>query len=192
MGVRFRFDALNHEYIDLETGLVLPHTTGMLERTGWIDDTWYQTEHSERGRIVHSLTADYDLGAIENPRSVESPFKGYLLAHVTAMGIMRPTILGVEEPVVHPRYRYGTRPDRKVIYNAAKAILEIKSGLKHKAHPIQTALQAIALEEEFELEAHGILRLCLYIKANGKFKLEPHDDRRDIDEALRIIRRCAA
>lgn len=129
----FRFDSLNHEYIELQTGVVLPHITGMLEATGWIDDTWYEEEDRERGTAVHRLTADYDLGAIEDPADVSSRYKGWLLAHVAAMAIMRPTILAVEQPLVHPTLKFGGRPDRIVIAYGARGVLELKSGQRSGA-----------------------------------------------------------
>jgi hypothetical protein len=77
----FRFDAVNHEYIDPSSGSVFPHITGMLQQTGWIDDTWYTEESSARGRAVHRLTADFDLGALHVDSCV-SRYRPYLLGHV--------------------------------------------------------------------------------------------------------------
>lgn len=186
----FRFDALNHKYIELQSGVVLPHITGMLEAAGWIDDTWFTEESSERGTMVHRLTADYDLGAIEDPADVSSRYKGWLLAHVAALAIMRPTILAVEQPLVHTTLKFGGRPDRDVTLYAARSVLELKSGVPHKAHPIQTALQAILIGHQAGLPAVSIQRYCLYLRGDGKFKLEHHADRRDFTEAERIIRQC--
>lgn len=186
----FRFDAIQHEYIDLESGAVLPHITGMLQATGWIDDTWFTEESSRRGTRVHQLTADYDLGAIENPLSVEDGYKGYFLGHVKAMQILRPTMLAVEQPFVHPVLRFGGRPDRLIVLNRAKAILEVKTAIAASSHQIQTALQAILAAGEFDLPPEGVQRLCLYLQRTGKFKLEEHRDRNDFAEARRVIRRC--
>ncbi len=191
MSLEFRFDAGAHEYVELATGSVLPHITGMLQRAGWVDDLWFTEESCERGTAVHKLTADYDLGALDVASCV-SPYRGYLLAHVTAIGIMRPEIVAVEEPRVHSRYRFGGRPDRAVIYNGVKAVLEGKSGGPAKSHGIQTALQAILEAERFEMAPESLGRFCLYWKPNGKFKLEEHKRRQDFDEAYRIIREYAA
>ena len=190
--VAFRFDAINHEYLDLETGAILPHITGMLQAAGLIDDTWFTEESSYRGQRVHRLTADYDLGAIEKPETVEDKYKAYFLAHVKAMKILRPTFLAVEQPFVHPVYRYGGRPDRLAVINRAKAVLEIKTAIPAKSHPIQTALQAILAAGEFGLPPEGIQRLCLYVTKTGKFKLEEHRDRGDFDQARRVIRQCCS
>jgi hypothetical protein len=187
----FRFDPIEHAYLDLETGEVFPHITGMLEDFGLIDDTWYTEESSHRGTQVHTLTASYDLGAIENPNQVDSAYKAYLLAHVRAMQILRPTILAVEEPAVHPYFRFGGRPDRRVIVNRAKGILEVKTTAKaEQSHAIQTALQAILVADTFDLPPESLVRFCLYLRKDGKFKLEEHRAMHDFVVARRVIRQC--
>lgn len=190
IALAFRFDASRHDYIDAVTGECYPHITGMLEATGWIDDTWYTEESSERGVAVHRVTADYDMDALDVASCI-SPYRGYLLAHVKVMGIMRPKILAVEEPLVHPLFRFGGRPDRDVLVHRLRSVWEIKSGLAARSHGIQTALQAILVGYEAQLPPESIGRFCCYIKDKGKFKLEEHTSRRDFDEANRIIKECA-
>jgi hypothetical protein len=185
----FRFDAERHEYIDLETGSVLPHITGMLARTGWADDTWYTEESSARGTAVHRLTAEYDLDALDLASCI-SPFRGWLLAHVNAVNVVRPQILAVEEPLVHPVYKYGGRPDRLVVVDRAFGVWEEKTAAPAKAHAIQTALQAFLAALEHDLPAELVRRWCVYLKDKGKWKLEEHTRRADFDEARRIIRLC--
>lgn len=191
----FRFDAGNHEYIDLDTGQVYPHITGMLEATGWIDDRWYTEESSERGRAVHRLTADYDLGALAID-GCESRWRPWLLAYVKAIGILRPRILTVEEPLVHPRYRFGGRPDRTVQLSGVRGhpgplgVLEVKTGGVEKSHQIQTALQAILIADDHRIHPETVQRHCLYIHDNGKFKLQPNIDRRDFDDARGVLVKC--
>ena len=162
----------------------------MLERTGWVDPTFMTPEGRDRGTVVHGLTAAYDLGAIEDPRSVTSAHKGYLLAHVEAMRILQLEILSVEEPTVHPVHLFGCRPDRAIDDRGRRGPLEVKSGAPEKGHPIQTALQAIALEPILLIPAELQVRLCLYLRANGRFKLEQHRDRGDFRVALDILRAC--
>ena len=187
--VLFRFDADTHEYVDIETGEVFPHCTGMLETTGWIDDRWYTEESSDRGTAVHQLTASYDLGAL-HVESCQSQFRGYLLGHVKAVSIARPKWLHIEEPMVHPVFRYGVRPDRDCIAYGLRSTWEIKSGGPERAHQIQTALQAIAIAAEAKLPPESIGRFCEYVKGKGKFKVERHVDTRDFAEARRVIRAC--
>lgn len=186
----FRFDARRHEYTALDTGEVLPHITGLLEVAGLIDSTWY-TEHScERGQCVHSLTADYDLGALKVDGCV-SAYRGYLLAHVKCMAMLRPIWTSIEEPLIHPGYRFGGRPDRIGKVLGLQAVLEVKSGGSEESHQIQTALQAILGSYKHPLPPESWARYALYLKDTGKFKLEKHTRRADFDKAREILRRFA-
>jgi len=187
----FRFDALDHEYIDLDTGAVLPHITGMLEADGLIDDRWYTEASARRGTDVHRLTADYDLGVFGDDLSSIShaPHFGYLQAHVAAMKILRPTWEGIEEPRVCSRPRFGGRIDRDGQVYGALSICELKTGDHTDAHQIQTALQAILLVDGTAMPAESVKRYCLYLKVDGKFKLEEHVKRADFDRARTILRR---
>jgi hypothetical protein len=186
----FRFDFDDHTYVDLESGQVLPHITGMLEQTGWIDDTWMTEESSARGAVVHTLAADYDLGALDL-RTCASPCRPYLLAHIACSKALRPVWQAIEEPLVHWGYRFGGRPDRLGKVLGLHTVLEVKSGAPLRGHGVQTALQAVlASSTTPSLPPHLWQRMALYLKPNGTFKLEKHTDRRDVDEALRVIRRC--
>lgn len=189
----FRFDAAAHEYLSVDSGEVYPHITGMLQTTGWVDAKWYTAESRDRGSAVHRLTTDFDLGAIgrEDLPLVNSIYKGWLMAHVSAMDIIRPTWDMIETPMVHSVHHYGGRLDRGGMVYKAFSVVELKSGGPEKAHAIQLALQAILASEKVNLPAETIPRYGLYLKSNGKFKLELFPDtRRDFAEARRVIARC--
>lgn len=185
----FRFDAVDHVYTALDTGEQLPHITAMLARTGWVNDTWFTEESAERGTAVHHMTADYDHGALDVKTCV-SPFRGFLLAYVDVTGMLRPTWEGIEVPLVHWGYRFGGRPDRVGLAYNCLTIGELKTGEPQRADMIQTALQAILKAGQGGLPAEHWERLAIYLRASGKFKVERHHDRRDFDEAKRIIRVC--
>lgn len=189
--VRFRFEPVEHEYTDLDTGQVYPSITQMLNVTGWIDDRWFTEEHSARGTAVHALTARYDLGALD-PETLVSKFKGYLLAHVKAMEIIKPVFREIEIAHVHPRLRFGGRPDRAGVVYGLESVLDGKSGPADKSHAIQTALQAILVAADVGLEPHELGRFCLYWQKTGKFSLVQYKNRTDFDEAYRIIRTCTS
>ena len=92
--LKWRFEAWEHRYIDAVTGEEYPHITELLERTGWVDDTWFTEESCERGTQAHRLTADYDLGALDVASCV-SAYREYLLSHVAAVALMQPEFLAV-------------------------------------------------------------------------------------------------
>jgi hypothetical protein len=184
----FRFDEATHTYVDLG-GVVLPHITGLLQLAGWVDETFFTAESCERGQAVHALTADYDLGALD-PATCVSRYRGWLLGHVKAMSIVRPTFAHVEVPAVHPTLMFGGRPDRVATdFYGSAAVVEIKSGPPTKGHLIQTALQAILVAPELNLPAEHVLRFAEYATRNGRAKVERHERRADFDEAYRILKR---
>lgn len=185
----FRFDKETHTYTALDTGARMPHITGMLERAGWIDDTWWTEDARIRGTAVHELTAEYDLGALDLSTLV-SAYRGWVLGHAKAMAIMRPVFQHIEEPMAHPVYRFGGTIDRVLLAYCLQTVVDIKSGAKTLAHQIQTALQAILVSACKELPAELWARYTEYLDEHGKFSIEPHADRRDFDEAYRIIRMC--
>lgn len=191
MTTAFRFDAIEHVYF-LEDRAV-PSITQMIELCGLVETDWFTEESRRRGTEVHDLTAAYDLQALD-PTQCRSNYHGWLLAHVAAMKIVRPTWTHVEEPFVCGKLKFGGRPDRLGLVYRLRSTVEVKSGAIEKCHQIQTALQAIlaAAEAGFDLPAEHWNRLALYLQHNGRFRLEQHTDRRDFDEAYRVIKRCTA
>lgn len=182
----FRFDAIEHVYTDALTGEVLPHITQLLE----VDDTWFTEESSIRGSAVHRLTAEFDLEAL-HLETCQSVYRPYLLAHVDAMRGLRPEFLAIEEPGVHPIYRFGGRPDREVIIDGATGVLEIKTADPSKAHELQTALQAILVAGKYHLPPEALRRWCLYVRDTGRWFLEEHKRPADFIVAReRIKKHC--
>ncbi len=188
--VPFHFDRETHTYT-LATGERRPHITGLLKQTGWTDDQWFTEESRQRGHEVHHWTAMFDLGAEDLDSIEQSAYRGYLLAYVEAMKILRPTVLEVEVPHMHPLHRYGGRPDRVWRLRGALWLPDIKTGDYEKGHPVQTALQAKLVEHPYKLPARMWKRGCLYLRANGRYKLEEHvNASKDFREAEKVIREC--
>lgn len=182
----FRFDRETHTYSD-DHGVV-PHITGLLTVSGWADDKWFTEESSVRGTRVHELTAEYDWGGI-TLADYDGPYRGYLIAHDEAIRLVKPRFEHIEVPAVHPTIRFGGRCDRVGQVYKAGSVWEVKSGAVERAHLIQTALQAILAAPTLHLPAEAVHRYAEYVKPNGNVKLEQHKDRRDFDEAFRILRR---
>lgn len=184
----FRFDDKTHRYTTPE-GAELLHITGLLTAAGYIDDAWYTEASCERGRIVHELTAEYDMGAIEL-QTCQSPHRGYLLAYAKAMTMIPHEWKYIEVPIAHPSGGWAGTPDRAGKIFHSNGVLDIKSGDEAKSHPIQTALQAVLLEEEMNLKAERQYRAALYVRANGRFYLREYTrNTEQVVEARRILAR---
>lgn len=182
-----RFDARRHEYVDLRTGVVVRSITQLLKRAGLVDDKFYTRASRDRGTAVHDLCAAYDLGALD-PDECDSEFRGYLRAHVKAIALLRPTMLAVEEPVIHPTLGFAGRPDRVVKIAGVVGVLELKSGPLTRAHPIQCAMQCILVADFLDLPAEYMQRHAWYLKRTGKVSIEGFTDRHDFTVARTIIR----
>jgi hypothetical protein len=185
-----RFDAGRHDYIEQETGEVLPGITQLLKQAGRIDDRWFDDDAAERGTWVHARTADYDLGLISRPEGVTHGWKPYLLAHVACMRALQPDILHVEELSSHPTHRYCSRIDRVLNLHRVRGVWEIKTGGKAPWHPVQTALEAILDSVESGIPPQHTRRWCCYLRFDGGYKVERHDDPRDLAEAYEVLRVC--
>lgn len=194
--LEFAFDPAEHIYTVVATGERLPGITGLLERDGLIDSEWFTEESRIRGTAVHRLTADVDLGALEDVRSLagtDAKYSGWVQAHIKAMSLIRPArFTHVEVPLAHAQFRYAGTPDRGAEVYGGLSIIEIKSGDYEEAHQIQTALQAILFEQEWGIPAESIQRFGLYLKSNGKFRFEQFVKRSDFDRARSIIHKYCA
>lgn len=200
------FDSATHEYRDA-LGLV-PHVTGIMLECGYIDDTWYTEAGQERGTAIHDLTLSYELGALEL-QDAPAELRPWVSAYIAAMNVIRPTWTKMEEPSIHPVHRFGYTADRVGLIYSLGSVLDLKTGartavgarrdmhpvqralrLKAEPHAIQTALYAIGEAEYLNLPAEQIARWTLYLKDNGKWSLDQHQNRHDISEARRVIAHC--
>lgn len=181
----FRFDAVQHRYFC--NGKEREHCTGLLQKAGLIDDTWFTEESSIRGSAIHRLTADYDLDALD-PRTLVSTYRGYVLGHVDAMRVIPHEWDKVEQPIMHPVHLYGVRTDRVGRIYGLQGVLEGKStAAPHYSHEIQTALQVLAESYGHPIPPEAWWRGALYWKPNGKWRLIQHINRRDFDVAREIL-----
>lgn len=184
----FRFDSERHIYTANDTGERLPSITQLIKAAGLIDDRWYTDSSASRGTSVHQLTAAFDLDALTLEDVKGSPLEGFLKAHVELMGIMRPAWYHVEQAAAHATLRYAGCPDRVGEIYGARAVHEIKTGPPANWHQIQTALQAILVADELQRPAREVERFTEYITASGTYRVEQHSNKRDFDEAYRIVR----
>lgn len=185
----FRYEEATHAYFF--EGAQIPSITQMLQKTGWIDDRWYTEEASERGTAVHRYTALHDMGALDLT-DVPRQYRGWVLAYVEMMNRLQARWEQIELPAVHPTIRFGGTPDRVGEISLVRTVGEIKTGGVEPAHGIQTALQTILVAHQTNLPATAWQRLAFYVKQNSRFSVERHKDKRDYDEAHRVLRVCCS
>lgn len=185
-----RFESIEHAYFYNDVRVM--SVTQMLEATGWVDPTFYTRASRDRGTAVHRLAAAYDLGSL--PLEDAHQHRGYVLAYADAMRAIRATWDTIEEPLVHPGYPFAGTPDRVGTVLGVRTVLDIKSGAREASHPVQTALYAILIAGAggplSDLPATSWARASLYLKPSGKYSLEHHPNRRDLDAAYRVLETC--
>ena len=188
--MNFHYDDAQHAYY-LDDRRI-PSVTQLIERAGLITGSAYFTDaHRERGTVVHARCTDLDLGVVDVVTD-QTPYRGYLLAYAAVRPLLRATWRRIEEAECHPTLGVGGRPDRVgAALGVPVTIGEIKTGGKAGHHAIQTALQAILVAPSEQVEPHAIQRLCIYLKPTGRYSVDLHKDRRDFDEAYRILREFA-
>jgi len=71
-----------------------------------------------------------------------------------------------------------------------RGVWEIKTGGKAPWHPVQTALEAILDSVESGIPPQHTRRWCCYLRFDGGYKVERHDDPRDLAEAYEVLRVC--
>jgi hypothetical protein len=187
----FHFDRSTHTYTD-GLGVQLPSVTQLLRRAGLVDDTWYTQASRDRGRLVHQLTADLDLG-VRELEEIERPWHGYVAAYQKACrALQQPSWNEIEVPRFHRELRFCGTPDRHGFIFGAASVLEIKSGADEPAHVFQTALQCLLVAEDYHLPPEALKRYTLYLQANGRFTVDEHVNATDFSRARAIVKRYCA
>lgn len=172
------FDDPTHTYrVD---GVVYPSVTQVLTEAGFIDPTRFTEEGAERGSRIASVTEWYDTGELNEAAFVKAyPDEvGYLLAWKKFLRERVFAIVAIEEPVYNHAWGYAGTPDRRVqlIGGTGQCVPDIKTGAKAFWHGYQTAAYMDCCEGAVTT------RMAVYLKPNGKYTCDPHDNyTHDID-----------
>ena len=150
-------------------GRVIPSVSQILEDVGLVDTRWFKPEHATRGIIVHELLELIDKGLMD-PRDVEEDFKGYVGAYLLFKEECNVKINEIEKIVVNKDFQYAGRIDRLCQINHVSSILDIKTGVKCRWHPVQLFAYHYALP----LNSIGSATFAVHLKDNGKYKLEKY------------------
>lgn len=85
------------------------------------------------------------------------------------------------------KYLFGGRIDSVGVIDDKQTLVDIKTGIKTKSHSLQTAAYQILWEEEVKGRIRQ--RLCVYLKKDGNYSIEPHSDKIDKYKFLEELRR---
>lgn len=169
------FDPVAHVYhFD---GKRVPGVTEVIASAGLVAGTDWMTEESRiRGTAVHRACELDDALALDES-SVDDIVRPYLDAWRALRTAVSMTILGNEERVFHPDYRYAGTLDRRVEMRVGRrrvtAVIDIKSGGRQGATGVQLAAYQKADGRHL---AH---RFGAYLQADGRYDLVAYDDPTD-------------
>lgn len=166
------YDDKTHTYtVD---GQVYPSVTQVLTEAGFIDPTWYTEEGAERGKNVALITELHDKNELADGRLEElyPQYVGYLVAWGKFCVERVEEILGIEERVCNTTWGYAGTLDRRVrlIGGTGQCIPDIKTGAKAYWHRYQTAAYMACDYDKVHT------RMAVYLKPNGKYTCDPHDN----------------
>lgn len=178
------FDEHSHTYTN-EAGRTLSGVTTMLKDAGLSDAQWFDDAAALRGTRVHVATALFDRGTqfeFDNIPDECRPYFDAWLAFRKEVGV---EIIEIELPVHSEVWSFAGTLDRIVRFHGGPlSLLEIKTGQWQPWHRIQTAGYRIAAIESYKPVFE---RWCVYLSADGKCRLDNHDN----DEDLAVFRSLA-
>lgn len=161
-------DHATHTYTVGDT--VYPGVTDILKAAGLIDGEWFTEESRERGELVHIATALYDQSRLKLAQ-VPDEIRGYVEGWIKFRNESVCQIVEIETHLCSTVLGFAGTRDRLIKMHGISGILDIKTGTKVFWHAIQTG--------GYKALDHAARRFCIYLKSNGTYKIDPHND--DID-----------
>lgn len=174
-----QFDEKTHTYtVD---GRVVPSVTQVLKSAGLVDDRWFNEGARDRGRIVAVAIELHSKGELG---TVPDGYQGYVDAWKKFLAETGFVPSSVEQPICHEHYGYAGTPDSIGRFrDGALTIVDVKTGADASHYALQTAGYGLMLCSIPD-------RCCVFLSADGKYKMRPHKNPRDRDvflAALKIV-----
>lgn len=157
-----------HKYID-GNGNEVPSVSRILEwfkitdidKVRRIHGDEYIDHCSAAGTEIHRICTLDDQGKLKrgdwNPE-----FTPWLNAWRKYRDEYKPNFLAIEQPLVSMVWGFAGQPDRVEDCGKWLDVIDIKSGVKMKAHEYQTAMYQILIEENYKMKVRQ--RTCVYLK----------------------------
>lgn len=172
------FDNATHTYyLD---GVIVPSVTQILYRAGLINFSYVDTEtlrqKADIGTKVHTACQMWDDDELDE-ETLHPVLAGYLDSwkKFREMTGFIPDVH--EKMVISRRYKFGGTMDVVGMIGKDRTLVDIKTGCKTKAHPIQTAAYQLLFEDCLGTRINK--RMSVYLSAKGLPNICPHEDKRD-------------
>lgn len=181
-----RFDEETHRYYLDE--VLIPGTTGILADNGFIDTEFYTEEGRIRGTRVHLLCQFFDEGRYDASEAERFGLAGYVESWRKLKARLSMEMVGIEELLAHPVYRFGGRPDRLVKIRGRLWVIDQKTGGREKWHRLQ-----LGSYEQLYLANGTVGPICrggAYLKADGS--IADFIEYSDMNDGLNFLSLVAA
>lgn len=161
-----------HQY--LVDGKEVPGVTTILKAAGLYNEDYFTEEARARGSYVHTACLYYLQGDLDE-ESVKEEYRGYILAFKLFMSESecKPLIEQCEVPLFSHIFRYAGTPDIPCMFKGRKSLIDIKTAA-------ETPTTGVQLAGYVQLMDTAADRYGLHLKADGKYRLKPYVDRKDI------------
>lgn len=164
------FDEKGHKYYRGDEELI--SVTTVLREAKLFDYKGTMMMAADKGTAIHTITELDDTNQL--PQEILNPIVAHLDGWRRFKDESGIEILGIEELVHNPIYRYAGKLDRRVRFNGREAVIDIKTGRWAPWHAIQTSAYAKTFNRPLD-------RYCLYLPGDGTYQLDEHKDPSDWD-----------
>jgi hypothetical protein len=156
-----------------------PSVTQVIKEMGIFDDRWFDAQGARRGKLVHAACAIIAQGNeiagdwVSRHRDIMPYVDGFLAAINGPLNGFR--ALRCEHEIVNEAEKYVGHPDQE----DDSTLLELKTGGYPEWSRLQTAAYCMGRRRR---------RLVISLPGDGKFKLVEHNDPRDKDRFVLLVR----
>lgn len=168
-----------NKYIDADHSYFIdnaevPSVTTILKAAGLYDEDFFTEESRNRGTYCHKAALYYLQGDLVEENILEE-YRGYIEAFKLFMAESecKPIVEQCEVPLFSSIFRYAGTPDIPCMFKGRKSLIDIKTGA-------ETPVTGVQLSAYVQLMDSPSDRYGLYLKADGKYRLVPYCNRKDL------------
>lgn len=165
------FTKETHQY--LWDGKEVPSVSKLLKTSGLAPSgNFYTAGSAERGTEIHSHTEAFDHGFLTLEDMADHAYRGFIEAWVTFKLQTGFKPLAIEARIFSPSLWLAGTVDRLGMIGSEGVILDIKSGQPQAWHKYQLAAYNL-------IRSSRDKRICVYLRADGSFKILTFSDDED-------------
>lgn len=152
----------------------VPGVTTILKAAGLYNESFFTEESRNRGTYIHKACL-YHLQGDLAEENIPEEYRGYVEAFKLFMAESecKPIVEQCEVPLFSNVFRYAGIPDMPCMFKGRMSLVDFKTGAETPVTGIQLAAYVQLMDTPAD-------RYGLYLKADGKYRLIPYCDRKDL------------